>query len=93
MVSGVCWVGACMGGKWGVVVVGLVIAGETIARSGGKGITTFLKGVFGGRDGAWALKVISISSFMCDQNGLEQLLIPLRRLLPMGLRQPCENRA
>ena len=92
MVSGVCWVGACMGGKWGVVV-GLVIAGETIARSGGKGITTFLKGVFGGRNGAWALKVISISSFMCNQNGLEQLLIPLRMLLPMGLRQPCENRA
>lgn len=80
MVSRVCWVGACMGGKWGVVVMGLVIADETIVRSGGKRITTFLKGVFGGRDRAWAFKVISISSFMCDQNGLEQLLISLRRL-------------
>ena len=64
-----------MGGKWGVVVVGLVITGETIARSGNKRITTLTKGVFGRRDGAWALKVISISSSMCDQNKLRQLLI------------------
>ena len=42
-----------MGGKWGVVmVVGLVITVGTIARSGNIVITTLLKGVFRGRDGA-----------------------------------------
>nr|POE77002.1 hypothetical protein CFP56_57528 [Quercus suber] len=56
MVSGVCWGRTFLGGKWGVVVVGLVIAGETIARSRDRGITILSKGVFGGRDGAWALK-------------------------------------
>jgi len=42
-----------MGGKWGVVmVVGLVIAIGTITISGDRVITTLLKGVFGGKDGA-----------------------------------------
>lgn len=71
MVSGVCWGEVSMGGMCGVVVVvGLVIVGETIARLGDKVITTLPKEVFEGKDGACVLKVVSTSSSMCDQDGL-----------------------
>lgn len=64
-----------------------MMVGDMMARSGESVITTQPRGVFRGRNGAWVLKVLSISFSICAEKGFGQAWNHLGRLFPMGLRR------